>query len=1468
MVCAPSGMKTRASYRNQTRVQADGTIFAGLISSEQQELEEGEVIDEVQIEDSDQEKNSEQRTDPAITMTRGFGPTTSTPKPMNQVNSNVTIGVSSSQCDRQVSNTTLTDLITKTIEKSLKLNSTVNNVTRSGDNSISIDFNHNESNVLRRYTLTKKTRYETFENYLFTELKAKRLFYVLNDSDRKEVDELKLESDDVKVKDIIINHIHEEYNDRFSHISNPIDLIKEIKKIKLQEIRLTKHVAYKNLINIKYDCNKETGFDFCARFDNTVRIYEAHIQGKKVSEDEQRSLFINAVRRTVRDVVTADCMRETEGKNTFDLAKLRCLFLQHAPRKTGHHKDLPNAMNTRPDRERPAHNLCFNCGSNGHHKKNCKTPAGTLFCYKCQQPGHIQRECTSGEPGLSFVNTKRQRENETSNDRLDKRPRYDNDRSKHSSSEPGNLYSGQSGRGRGGSSGSARGGRQNSSFSTQQRKSNQGKQTKKKSSKRHSAHCCECDVSESEVESDKESDNVALADSGARSGNVELVLKDGKRVILDKVIYAKDLAKNLISLRRFADKGLKIYLDNKRINIYDPKSRQTVISGLYKRPFWEISLDMSGVNNNSETNSKSNSVFVNICKLNSESFQSKKETVVANITTRRGTVTQGKPMPERIEKEHSNVNNRLLCTLLDRQVVKASNSTYDKLKGTKATEIERLKKLNTVMLWHTRLAHMSAKYLKEYTKAHPEIKDFSKCDFDEGLKECDVCFRAKMNKLPFRKIRDRENAPLLRIHAEMMGYITPVTYPKQYRFIVAFVDSYSRFAMTYALRHKSDVPGKLKEFIISARNLLRTDAKFCYLSCDQGTEFTGTETLKVLKEFGAELQAVCPGTPEHNGVVERFNQTITKRLRALLLDSGFPLSMWDLALGVATYVYNQSPHSTINMKSPLSLFAPNHKINANQLKRFGCLTYALVSDGKKLDDRAIQTYLIGYLPTGYIVFDSDTKKLIETREVRFVERYTYGDKHKNDKENIENLIIERNDPIKEKEKETEEISETEGVTESTPKRRKVGRHRKTQTVEPVVLYALNNSSGETENDRDCDIKYHALLAGIMQDPKSYREAMARPDRAEWKIAFDTEIDAMIKNNVLELYKRADIATTTARPNIIDTRWVCKTKINVDGTKLKRTRLVARGFRDKNFYDLRETYAPVTRLPLIRMMFSYADKHDLIMYQMDVKTAFLNSDVIGEVYIEIPDGFPSADKERKEYIYKLKKSLYGLKTSPKSWYELFANTMKDFNFKTTRNEPCLFVYIVDSVLIVLLLYVDDIIMIGNNQKALDELKIKLAEKFEMKDLGEPRKYLGITITRDRQTKTIELNQSKFIDRMLEKFGYKDAHPQNSPMVTSQVNNRERRERENEEMTYSVNELSEYSRQNARYMMTDEEYQRVLNDRAERFNLNAQTESKLATEYRYPETAPVPHAHRPTRTEGYATEWYNRNQTAQDEDESWD
>ena len=166
------------------------------------------------------------------------------------------------------------------------------------------------------------------------------------------------------------------------------------------------------------------------------------------------------------------------------------------------------------------------------------------------------------------------------------------------------------------------------------------------------------------------------------------------------------------------------------------------------------------------------------------------------------------------------------------------------------------------------------------------------------------------------------------------------------------------------------------------------------------------------------------------------------------------------------------------------------------------------------------------------------------------------------------------------------------------------------------------------------------------------------------------------------------------------------------------------------------------------MLAIAAYHDYEIWQMDVKTAFLNGFLEEEVYMSQPEGFES--NERPNQVCKLKRSIYGLKQASRSWNIHFDETVKEFGFIKNVDEPCVYKKTSGRTIVFLILYVDDILLIGNDIPMLQSVKLWLSNKFSMKDLGEASYILGIKIYRDRSKRMLGLSQSRYIDLILKRF----------------------------------------------------------------------------------------------------------------------
>ncbi len=276
------------------------------------------------------------------------------------------------------------------------------------------------------------------------------------------------------------------------------------------------------------------------------------------------------------------------------------------------------------------------------------------------------------------------------------------------------------------------------------------------------------------------------------------------------------------------------------------------------------------------------------------------------------------------------------------------------------------------------------------------------------------------------------------------------------------------------------------------------------------------------------------------------------------------------------------------------------------------------------------------------------------------------------------------------------------------------------------------------------------------EPTTYKEAMMDEDSDKWLEAMKSEIASMYENKVWTL---VDVPEGV-RP--IDCKWVFKKKTDMDGqVYLYKARLVAKGFKQVQGIDYDETYSPVAQLKSIRILLAIAAFYDYEIWQMDVKTAFLNGYLEEDVYMTQPEGFESKGSRK---VCKLNRSIYGLKQASRSWNLRFNEAVLEFGFIRCEEEPCVFKKLSGSSIVFLVLYVDDILLMGNDIPMLNSVKQWLESCFSMKDLGEAAYILGIKIHRDRSKRLIGLSQSTYLDKVLQRFSMEESKKGSLPLTS--------------------------------------------------------------------------------------------------------
>ncbi|GKA27622.1 retrotransposon protein, putative, ty1-copia subclass [Tanacetum coccineum] len=459
------------------------------------------------------------------------------------------------------------------------------------------------------------------------------------------------------------------------------------------------------------------------------------------------------------------------------------------------------------------------------------------------------------------------------------------------------------------------------------------------------------------------------------------------------------------------------------------------------------------------------------------------------------------------------------------------------------------------------------------------------------------------------------------------------------------------------------------------------------LRTDNDLEFCNREFEQLCIESGIARHLTVVGTPQQNRVAECMNRTLMDKVRCLLIQSGLPKTFWAEATCTAAYLINRSPSRAIEKK---------------HLWRCG------------RDIQGVKGYRLYRL-------DDESPKIVTSRNVVFNESVMYKDKLKDSSADQED----GND-------EDAGDQETDQPPDLTDYQLARDREPRTRT-KPLRFRDESNMAA------------YAFIAAEEEDthePLTYQEAVACEDSSKWKAAMKEEMDSL--RNILDM----GVSQIYRWQKLVSCKWLFKIKEGIEGVQKPRykARLVARGFTQRAGIDYNEVFSPVVRHTSIRVILALTACKDYELEQLDVKTAFLHGNLEEVIYMKQPPGYEQGNK-----VCLLKKSLYGLKQSPRQWYRRFDEYMLSNGFKRSSYDSCVYYRsYAPGEYIYLLLYVDDMLIACKSKAEIGSTKSLLKKEFDMKELGEAKKILGMEIVRDRSRKILRVSQSGYVSKILNNF----------------------------------------------------------------------------------------------------------------------
>jgi Reverse transcriptase (RNA-dependent DNA polymerase)/GAG-pre-integrase domain/gag-polypeptide of LTR copia-type len=709
-------------------------------------------------------------------------------------------------------------------------------------------------------------------------------------------------------------------------------------------------------------------------------------------------------------------------------------------------------------------------------------------------------------------------------------------------------------------------------------------------------------------------------------------------------------------------------------------------------------------------------------------------------------------------------------------------------------------------IWHARLGHPS------FPTTRLVLNSNNLPISSSTLSHCNDCNKAKAHVLPFHSSSSIASSPLEVIHSDLWGP-SPVVSTTGFKYYVHFIDEYSHFSWIYFLHSKDELVKVFSLFKEQVENFL--DKKIKILQSDGGTEY------KPLTRLFPQIihQTSCPYTPQQNGLAERKHRHIVELSLAIMSHASIPLHFWDHIFQSVVFLINRLPPSHSSATSSPYHLLYNSNPDYTFLRVLGCLCYPLLRpyNSHKLQFRSLPCIFLGYSTTqkGYKCYHIATNKIYMTRNVRFVEHiFPFSSVFSSTGDSISaqhpqtathlGLQSVSSSPLAAPSRPTSSActmsspaihsglhSTNYGPSHTTPSSPAVlaqsvphSTHETaptSQTSTQPISPTQSGLSPSTVSTTPINIPSHSMvtrhqdntrkiksfpdhvtylttkhpLPPIPDDyiePTTFHQANKIP---QWRAAMAQELNALLLNKIWVL------VPPSADYNIIGCKWIYKLKRNSDGSIDRfKARLVAKGYNQAEGIDYEDTFSPVVKPTIIRIVLSLAVSHKWPIRQLDVNNAFLHGDLHEEVYMSQPLGF--IDSTYPSHVCRLTKALYGLKQAPRAWFHKLASSLLALGFIASTSDPSLFLCHTSTSLTIVLIYVDDILLTGSDSSFILQLISSLSTSFSLKDLGSLHYFLGVQVKSNNTD--LHLSQPKYIRDILLRAKMDGAKPCSTPCIS--------------------------------------------------------------------------------------------------------